>query len=491
MEKVWDEIVFNGAPATEAKLTFRAASTDKAQAQLSIRETSAGPAKTVRPDQWEFAGDRAIRLLPAGTPFQRALIYQFVYRAVDPPVSGVGFAATRDWVSFLKHAAADAIGTDNPLAPGGKPAIVRALAHGTSQSGRYLRDFLYRGFNEDERRRIVFEGMNPHISTARVFLDYRFAEPNRGYHPGTYADLGYPDIAFPFAYETQTDPLTGRSDGLLARCTARGTCPKIVHTVSATEYWMGSQSLVTTDPLGQRDSTPPDSVRIYFVAGTQHTGGRGAVNVPGFCQQPFNPTDLTPVLRTTLLSLDRWVKDGTAPPTSRYPRLADGTLVPGDKEGFPKVPGVNWPAPAVARPVLDYGPNFAKGILSKVPPERKAKAYPTLVPKVDADGNETSGVRLPDIAVPRATVTGWALRAEGLPAAGELCWLDGSRIDFAKTKAERESSGDPRLSLQERYGDPAAYVAKVEQAAQALAQEGYLLGEDVERIVEKAREVKW
>jgi Alpha/beta hydrolase domain len=486
---VWDEIVFNGKPATEAHLTFQAASTAKTKATLLIRATSAGPAKMVPAAQWEFVDAHTIRLLPAGTAFQRGLIYQFVYHAVDPPVSGIGFAATRDWVSFLRNREADAIGQPNPLAPNGKPSVQFTLAHGTSQSGRYLRDFLYRGFNEDEQHRRVFDGMNVHIATARVFLDYRFSEANQGFHPGGYASLFYPDVSFPFAYETQTDSLTGRTDGLLERCSARNNCPKIIHTISATEYWFSSESLVQTDTLGQHDTTPPDSVRIYFIAGTEHLGGRGAANAPGFCQEPYNSVDATPVLRVALQHLQRWVKDGTAPPPSQYPTLKDGTLVPGNRAGFPAVPGVNWPATALPRPIFDYGPNFAKGILTKVLPGVSTRSYPTLVPKVDADGNETSGIRLPDVAVPLATVTGWALRAKDLPAAGELCFLDGSRIPFAKTQAERQAAGDPRLSLQERYTTPADYVSKVEAAATALAKQGYLLDEDVERIVAKAKTV--
>jgi hypothetical protein len=199
--------------------------------------------------------------------------------------------------------------------------------------------------------------------------------------------------------------------------------------------------------------------------------------------------DATPVLRAALQRLQAWVKDGKAPPANLYPTLKDGTLVSGDKAGFPAVPGVNWPATAVARPLIDYGPTFDKGFVTKVLPVVMPKSYPTLVPKVDADGNETSGIRLPDVAVPQATVTGWALRAKDLPAAGELCYLDGSRIPFAKTKAERDASGDPRLSMQERYEKPSRYVSKVEDAAEALAKKGYLLDEDVDRIVAKAKTV--
>ena len=486
VQTVWDELVFDGKPEEQARLSFRAASTDPVQATLLVRESSSTPPRLVPPGQWEFVDTQTIRLLPAGSPFQRATIYQFIYRAVDPPVAGIGFAATRDWVSFLRYQAVDERGTQNPLASAGHPAIRRALAHGTSQSGRYLRDYLYRGFNADESDRIVFEGMNPHIATARLFLNFRFAEPEHFAYPGGYGHLFYPDVNFPFAYETQSDPLTGKTDGLLKRCTARGNCPKIVQTVGSTEYWLSSQSLGTTDPLGTHDSTPPANVRIYLITGTQHTGGRGAVNAPGYCALPYNPVDARPALRALLIGLDRWVQGGAPPPPSRYPRVDDKTLVPAEQVGFPSVPGVTWPAGAQPRPLLDYGPDFDKGLISKVLPAVLPKAYPTLVPKVDADGNEIAGIRLPDIAVPRATMTGWALRAKGLPAAGELCMLDGSTIPFAKTKAERDASGDPRPSLQERYRDQADYIEQVRKASQTLEQQGYLLQEDVTRIVAQA-----
>jgi hypothetical protein len=476
---VWDDISFNNATTTEAKLAFAVA--DPASATLMVHERPDGPAVTVPAGQWQLVGDRTVRLLPAGTPFRIGTLYQLVYRASNPPVSGISFAATRDLVAFLRHERADTAGTVNPLAgAGGNPAITRALAHGTSQSGRYLRDFVHEGFNEDEAGRRVFDGVNPHIAAARIFLNHRFAQPDRG------AGGLYPDQSFPFAYETQADPLSGRQDGLLARCSARATCPRVLHTVSSNEYWNAAHSLVTTDPLGQRDGTPPDGVRIYHIAGTQHLGGRGAAMPRGICALPPNPVDARPVLRAMTLALDAWVKDGTPPPPSRHARLDDGSLVPIERLGFPRLPGVEIPAAPVPRKRLDYGPDWAKGILSRVLPEAIAPAYPVLVPRVDADGNEVAGIRLPDVAVPTATSTGWALRASGVGATGAICGLDGSHVPFARTKAEREAKGDPRPSLAERYADHADYVARVRQAATALERERYLLAEDVQRIVDEA-----
>ena len=477
-QMVWDDIQFNSTGVSEGSLTFAVA--DRSSASLYVRERGDRAPTAVPAGQWEFVNERTIRLLPAGTAFRIGTLYQLVYKAANPPVSGIGFAATRDLVAFLKHERADGAGTANPLAAAAGPAIRRALAHGTSQSGRYLRDFVYQGFNEDEGGRIVFEGMNPHIAAARMFLNQRFAQPERG------AGGLYPDQSFPFAYETQADPLSGRRDGILARCQARGNCPKILHTVSSNEYWLSGHSLVTTDPVGRSDGTPPANVRIYHVAGTQHLGGRGAAMPKGVCALPPNMVDIRPVLRAMTLALDAWVKDGTAPPPSRYPRVDDGTLVAMERLAFPRVPGLELPAGPMPKERLDYGPEWPRGVISRVLPVAVAPAYKVLVPRVDADGNEVAGLRVPAVAVPTATLTGWALRAPEAGGGGTLCGLDGSSVPFARTRAERESRGDARLSLEERYGDQTGYVAKVRQAAAALERAGYLLAEDVTHIVDEA-----
>jgi hypothetical protein len=486
-ETVWDEFLFNNKTTPQARLTFKATSTDTGQARLLVRERNADQPAVVPGGRWEFVDAQTIRLLPAGTPFRIGAIYQLTYQAADPPVAGIGFAATRDLISFLRHDGADARGTPNPLASAGRQSVARALAHGTSQSGRYLRDFVYRGFNEDESNRIVFDGMNAHVGTGRMFLNHRFAQPNRMTHIA-HGFMFYPDVSFPFAYETQTDPFTGKSDGILARCTARGNCPKVIHTVTATEYWQSGQSLITTDAASRRDGTPPDNVRIYHLAGTHHIGA-GATMPKGVCAMPHNPTDYRPVLRALAVALDRWVKDGAPPPASRYPRIADETLVEmaAPTAAIPGFTPAKAPAP---RPRVDYGPDFDQGVIRALP-VLLADSFRVLVPKVDADGNEIAGIRLPDIAVPTATATGWSVRGPDSGGAGELCYLDGSLIPFAKTKAEREANGDGRPSLEERYRDRADYAAKVRDAATALEREGYLLAEDAQRIAEHATAATW
>ncbi len=309
-ETVWDEFLFNNKTTTQARLTFKATSTDAGQARLLVRERNADEPAVVPAGQWEFVDARTIRLLPAGTPFRIGAIYQLTYQAADPPVAGIGFAATRDLISFLRHDGADARGTPNPLASAGRLSVARALAHGTSQSGRYLRDFVYRGFNEDESNRIVFDGMNAHVGTGRMFLNHRFAQPNRMTHIA-HGFMFYPDVSFPFAYETQTDPFTGKSDGILARCTARGNCPKVIHTVTATEYWQSGQSLITTDAASRRDGTPPDNVRIYHLAGTHHIGA-GATMPKGVCRRPQAAIPASPTKRWS-----RWPLRPPRSPVSR------------------------------------------------------------------------------------------------------------------------------------------------------------------------------
>lgn len=262
----------------------------------------------------------------------------------------------------------------------------------------------------------------------------------------------------------------------------------MISTNTATEYWQSGGSLLVTDALGRHDGAEPANVRIYHFAGTQHVE---VETMPkGVCSTPFNTLDYRPLLRAVLMSLDRWVRDGTPPPPSRHPRIDDGTLVAMTGPAV-TIPGFTPAKGPSARPRFDYGPDFAKGIVGQVLPVALADRYGVLVPKVDRDGNETSGIVMPEIAVPTATSTGWAVRSAKAGGAGELCYLDGSYLPFARTKAERAATGDGRLSLEERYQSPAERAAKVRAAAEKLAQEGYLLREDVDRISAQAAAAAW
>lgn len=482
---VWDEFLFNTRGEMTAKLAFKATATDKARAAFYILDNHRSEPRPLPADAWEFVDNGTIRLLPAGTPFLVGVLYQFTYPAANPPVSGIGFAATRDLVSFLRNDTS----SQNPLAADGKLVVRATLAHGTSQSGRYLRDLLHRGFNEDEAGRRVFDGMNIHIATAQIFLDQRFAQTNRAFSLG-YGFRGYGDVSFPFSYQEQKDPFSGKEDGVLSRCMARNNCPKITHTNTSTESWQGANSLVTTDVLGRKDAVLPDNVRVYQFASTQHVST--ATMARGVCALPPNlEIDPRPAMRAILLALDKWVKDGTPPPASSYPRVQDKLLVAAKQLQFPKIPGVALPVEPNPKEHFDYGPDFDKGIIAPGLPKLAKGRYTVLVPQVDRDGNEVGGIRMPELAVPIGTATGWSLRAADDGGAGELCYLDGIFVPFAKTKAERIAKRDPRLSLAERYRSKEDYVAKVRAAAEKLKQQGYLLDEDVERAEKRAASARW
>lgn len=481
---VWDELLFNDAKQLQVRLSFAAASTDKARARLTVREKNEEAAAPIAAAGWEFVDERTIRLLPAGTPFRAGALYQFSYPTRNPPVAGIGFAATRDFVSFLRYGLKDRAGTVNPLGPEGRHKVAYALAYGASQSGRFLRDMVYQGFNEAEDFRPVFDGINPHIASARLFLNHRFAQPNRATTLG-YGFLGYPDGSFPFSYLRMRDDMSRREDGLLERCRRLANCPKIVHTVTSTEYWQGGHSLGTTDSNSAIDLDLPENVRVYHFAGTQHVI---TPTMPrGVCAAPANTAvDPRPVMRALILALDRWVKGGAPPPPSAYPRIADRTLVPAASLKWPLLPGLAPPRAPNPMIQFDYGARIGEGILENAPPLALPYRYKVLVPAIDADGNEMGGVRVPEQAVPFATSTGWALRSKEAGAAGELCHLDGSLWPFARTQEERLAAKDPRPSMAERYGTRADYLEKVRGAAVKLREQGFLLHEDVEKITSKA-----
>jgi hypothetical protein len=344
---------------------------------------------------------------------------------------------------------------------------------GISQSGRYLRDFIGQGFNADETGKKVFDGVLSHIAgVGRVFLNEEFGQPART--NTQHEDHFYPENAFPFSAASFTDPATKRTGALLK---GDGSDPLLIEVNTSTEYWQKGASLLHTDPEGSGDAVLPATTRVFLVAGTQHGGRAGLKADHGPCTNLRNPHSASPALRALLVALDEWVTQGKAPPESRVPRLADGTLVGPEATGFPTVPGI-----AVARIVnrLDRFEDWIKPVAAE------GAQYRPLVAKVDADGNEVAGIRLPDIAVPRATYTGWNLYKAPFPE-GELCDRDGTYAPFAKTKAEREGAGDPRLSLEERYRDQADYVAKVSAAANALVAQRLLLAEDAERYIAAAR----
>jgi hypothetical protein len=444
------------------KLSHEAASLEQNRARLTVRERADDEPRELPLDQWSFVDARTIKLREGSKP-QPGFLYEFHYEATNPRVQGLGFAATRDVVSWLRHS------PDAPKATG-RP-ITHALAIGFSQAGRYLRNHVSEGFNRDEQGRRVFDGILSHIAgVGRVFFNTPFAQPART--NTQHEDHGFPENEFPFSTATLDDPLTGKAGSLFR---GDGSDPLLIETNTSTEYWQKGASLLTTDPLGTKDITLPANSRAYMVAGTQHGGRAGATTDPGPNINPRNPHNPMPAIRALLVALDDWVVTGKAPPPSRVPTLAAGTLVEPGSTGFPAVPGA-----AIVRTTNRVSPPG-----DWVKPDREDRLYRTLVSKVDADGNEAAGIRLPDIAVPLATYTGWNEYKPPYPK-GEIADRDGSCLPFAVDKAAREASGDPRLSIAERYRSGADYVAKVKAAVETLMAERLLLAEDAERYLDRA-----
>jgi hypothetical protein len=476
-------------------------SLDTRKASLTRRRYADDPRIPVPPDQWMFArieaglgldnqgSERA--LVPSDTHihlprgFEPGWIYELVYTGKDPLVLGLGHVAVRDFGSFLKFGERDAAGNPNPLREG-SAGIEKAYAWGRSQTGRCIRDFVYRGFNADAQGRRVFDGVLPHVSGGGLmWLNHRFA--NAVSPAGQqYEDHFNPADRFPFSYSESTDHLTGRRDAILKR---PATDPLVIHTQTATEYWQRKGSLVHTDTQGN-DLAQPEGVRVYAWASSQHFAdpnlGKPA---RGVCQNLINVVATSMLFRAMLDAMDRWATDGVAPPPSRVPRRSDGTLVPMEqwRTQFPRIPGAAIPSGPAELPLLDFGLDFERGILSKEPPEIVGeKRYTVLVPAVDADGNDTGGVRAPMVEAPLATYTGWNLRARSY-GHGATHTFVGSTIPFPETESERRITGDQRRSILERYPSQAAYTAAIEAAARRLVEERLMLEEDIERAIALAQ----
>lgn len=454
---------------------------------LTVRDDRLAPRRVIPRERWRLARldedgeevpSRAHVLLPDG--FQPGKIYEMVYVAERPAVVGLGFTAVRDLVSHLKHA------EDSP-APG-----QRALAVGISQTGRWLRHFLYQGFNRDLAGRRALDGVLVQTAGAgRGSFNHRFGQPSRDAHP--YSAFFYPTDVFPFTGRSQKDPVTGREEGLFDRLAGTEAMPKVFLTNTGYEYWGRAAGLVHSSvdegaTGAAADVAPLPSVRIYHFAGSQHFVDRFPPEVRG-TRHAANPANFFFALRGLLVALEAWVAEGTEPPPSRYPTVAEGTLVPLEDYNFPAIPGVTAPTEAHEAYRADYGPRFrSDGVVTVQPPEL-GPAFPVRVPRVDAVGNEVGGLRLPEIAVPLATYTPWNFRAEEIGAPGELADFRGSFLPLAAT-AEAKNPGDPRPAALERYGSREAYLGRYSGAAVELVRQRYLLARDLPEMIEHA-EALW
>ncbi len=458
--RVREEFVFdNTANPVAVRLTYPVA--DPASLTITARarttdERAAPPGLALRPT----APDRLE--ITRAPDLDAGAIHEVIYTARDPIVLGMGLAGFRDVAAALRHGEV----AGNPLA--GR-AVRHSVAIGVSQSGRFLRDLLHQGFTEDTQGRAVFDALVPHVAgSRRTYLNARWAQPGR--NPSDHTDRLYPADQFPFTYAETTDPLTGLTDGLLRRCFTTGTCPRVLQTDSEFEFWGARGSLTVTDAGGWHVELP-SNVRVYMVAGHPHFAAADAWPTQGrLCAMPTNPLHAGAPMRALLVALEAWLREGIAPPASRVPTLADGTLV--QAMAWPAIPGLHEPASLTPAPLLD---------ISAMPP-RVIGSYPFFVPRLDADGHAMGGIRLPVIEVPRATYTGFNPRGPGF-APGALCTNQGGVIGMP---AQRMAD-DPRRPLAERYADDLAYVAAVQAAATRLVAARLLLEEDAAAMVDAAR----
>jgi Alpha/beta hydrolase domain len=422
---------------------------------MYVRDTVDGQRHVIPRNDWQFSDPTHVSM-PAG--FELGKIYEVVYMAKDPVLVGLGPAAVRDFVSYLKYG-----GVESPIDDFRKD-VKRTLGFGVSQSGRFLRTFLYDGFNQDEKDRRVFDGVWVDIGGGgRGGFNARFAQPSRDGNP--FFNILYPVDIPPFA----------DSDGLLANATRTNTVPKIFYTNGSYEYWGRAASLIHTTPDGKRDVPPSKETRIYFFPGSRH--GTGSLPPRHLDAQNLDSTnDYTPSLRALLVAMQAWLADGKQPPASNYPLIAKDQLTSVSAYAFPKIPGVAIPNYNRRAFRLDFS----------VEPPKLGPPFPTLVPQVNPDGNETSGIRMPEIQVPLASYTGWNLRSPKIGAPDQLYTQAGSWIPFPVNKTERERSNDPRLSIKERYPTKQDYLDKITAAAQQLVKEGYLLDRDITYLRDRA-----
>ncbi|MBS0446570.1 MAG: hypothetical protein JSR59_11545 [Proteobacteria bacterium] len=468
--------------ASTYTLNYPTATLDKTQMTLTHRVHLDDQPVVVPPDQWNLDPTGTILSLTSG-PFVSNDIYEFSYTAKSPTVNGVGFAAVRDFNEWLRYGTVDDDGNANPMAGD----IQRIYTEVVSQPARLLNDFTHLGFNQGEGGKKIFDGMMQWIGAGDgINLNFRWSQPGRTER--NRQDHLFAEGVFPFANVRTTDPITGKTDSRYNDCTMTNTCPLAAEIYSANEYWVKAASLLHTTPDGKRDLPDSPYARNYFISSHQH--GVGSATSKGACQQFQNPLDSQAVQRALWIALDAWSTVGTPPPPSQVPRLSDHTMTDPSQTsvGFPNIPGVTYTGLKTTRYLLDYGSTYyMNGIPTINPPlitppyennPSNGPIYPSYVPVTDSDGNDIPGIHLPDVSVPLATYTGWALRS-GVWA-NDGCEGSGQYIPFAATAAARQASGDPRPSVQERYPTFATYHRALVKSVDNLVTRRLMLCEDVE-----------
>ncbi|MBP6816956.1 MAG: hypothetical protein KA169_18850 [Burkholderiaceae bacterium] len=528
--EVFGRIVNRAGPASQALIVqsnpvpYKPASLDTTRARLVSRvaESTRGEVigeTVIAPADWAWATCDANNPFP-GTPspsqiclkhgFDAGKLYQVVYRSEEAYALGIGFAAWRDLGAFFKTARADDSGTANPVAG----MITHSIARGVSQSGNFLRGWLHLGFNQDEAGRQVHDGLWPIIAGRRIALNFRWAQPDG------VLELYQAGSEGPQWWLPQADPVRGGpAAGLLDRCTASRTCPRIIEHFGSAEVWALKLTPEWIGTDAKADLPLPANVRRYYIASSSHGGGAGGFdtslpgaglpaagpNCPGnnygSALLPANPVPHLDTVNALRMHFRNWVMRGIEPPASQWPQLANGTLVPAHKTaiGFPTLPQLRPTVPEVdfIMPVLDYdwGPGFnaadGSGVAGNAPPPIR-QVLPMFAPKVDADGNELGGVPVALLDAPLGTYLGWNITAGGARPfhQGQICNYVGGMVPFARTAAERKASGDPRLSLEERYASHDGYVAAVRKATERAVRAGFLLKPDADRLVRQAEASK-
>jgi hypothetical protein len=452
---------------------------------LTVRSSREAQRTVIPRTEWKFAHTVDGKLVPSDRfihlngGFQPGKIYEYVYVVANPVVAGGGFAAIRDFASYSKHD------------PSAITPAERVYGEGISQNGRFLRDFLYQGFNADEDGRIALDGVLAHVAGAgRGSFNYRFAQPSRDAQPTS--SVFFPTDIFPFTDQPEEDSMAGETAGLLDHAAADNVVPRIFFSNTAYEYWGRAAALIHVSADGKQDARISDRVRIYHFAGLQHftvpfPPEKGTGDLLG--QHPQSPLPVRYFWRAMIANMDAWVRSDTLPPSSSYPKIADHNLVPLGEYAFPRIPGVNLPHEANQAYRLDYGPDWQHGILSIQPP-KVGPAFPLLVPQVDADGNERDGVHLPEITVPLATYAGWNLRDPSIGAPDQRAAFEASYLPFPKTVADRQKTRDPRNSIAERYAGKEDYLVRYKAAVDGLVQHRWILSEDRAALLHRG-EQEW
>ena len=460
-------------PSFTRTLTYAAANLNQSDATLTVRQLEGDARKPLPASSWSYLDAKHVKISNA-PGFDPEALYEFIYTAKDPVVEGIGFAAVRDFVLFLRTADKDSTGQPNPVHP---PTPFKAvLGLGISQSGRFLKDMVYQNFHVDGSGRKVFDGMLAVVTGARkTNINMEFSQPGR--YSRQHEDHVYEGAEFPFTYATTTDPISGKTDGIQATCQKAHTCPPTMELDTDTEMWTARGSLMFTDPTG-KPVVIPDNVRLYMPTGVPHNNRDlgdqwTAEGVPerGICKQMRNPLEYRHYVRGLLVALDQWVTEGIAPPPSRFPNMKDGTLLTIEQAEklWPSIPDVPFSRVISKLQLMDF---------TQQPPKVVGPEYPIFVAKTNADGNPIGGIEPPEVTVPIATYAGRNYRAAGF-AEGDLCAINGSYIPLAVTKAQRLATHDSRLSIEERYKSQADFSAKRKIAAEKLVKERYLLAEDV------------